>query len=376
MTSLIFHFWLCYCNCFYFIFSVCFLHTYLLSMLRLQVREETVAELREKVELLEEKEKALELYSKSMSEKYHHEAVQKTDFEEANKTLHDKNQKQKMLLENLEKKLSEYSSRPRRVSEPEIKSSTLPAQIAQPLQPASTPIERKTSELAMFTLEGKLESIVEYSEVLESSLMEVEMEYRNLQAEKNRLQREMVERDEYDSLKTTLHQQEKTFRETEEDLKQRISSLEEQINQLENENQEKESSLAALSSKERSLLQEYQNLKATFTPLEEANATLKSELDNVKEEAKLADETRLRAENDLKLIKTKMSEVDMTTEAYKEENSRLRCDIISLSEEKCDVECKISEAERREKRLNDLINQERAERQELKAEHETTLGMY
>lgn len=340
-----------------------------------QVREETVAELREKVELLEEKEKALELYSKSMSEKYHHEAVQKSDYEEANKTLQDKNQKQKTLLEALEKKLSDYSSRPRRVSEPEIKSSSLPVQLAQAPQSTPTPLARKTSELAMATLEGKLESIVEYSEVLESSLMEVEMEYRNLQAEKDRLQREMVEREEYENLKSSLHQQEDSFREIEGDLTQKINSLENQLSVMERENKDKESSLAALSSKEKVVLQEYNKLKESFTPLEEANTILKVELEQLKEEAKQAEESRLRADNDLKLIKTKMAEMEMTTEAYKEENSRLRCDIIALSEEKCDVECKVSEAERREKRLNDLISQERAERQELKAEHETTLGV-
>lgn len=300
-----------------------------------------------------------------MSEKYHHEVAQKNDCKATNKSLNEKNQEQNALLENLEKKLSEYSSR-RRVSEPEVMSIVAPVQ---------QKIAKKASELAMGALEGKLESIVEYSEVLESSLMDVEIEYRSLQAENERLKREMVEKDEYDSLKTSFQQKEESFKDTEEDLQRKINSLEDQLGDLERQNDEKESSMQSITSKERDLAREYQKLKDSFSPLEEANCLLKAELDSLKEDSKHGDETRFKMDNDLKLVKTKMVEIEMTTEAYKEENSRLRSDIIALSEEKCDVECKVSEAERREKRLNDLIHQERTERQELKAEHETTLGM-
>ena len=59
----------------------------------------------------------------------------------------------------------------------------------------------------MVTLEGKLESIVEYSEVLESSLMDVETGYRSLQAENERLKREMIDKKDYDGLKQCLQEQ-------------------------------------------------------------------------------------------------------------------------------------------------------------------------
>lgn len=156
------------------------------------------------------------------------------------------------------------------------------------------------------------------------------------------------------------------FKLQEEDLQSKILGLNQKLSNLENQNEEKEQSMLMVKNKEKELEKEFNKLKETFQPLEKANNLLKSELNILKDESKHNEEIRVKMDADLKLLRTKIREMEMTTDAYKEDNSRLRQDIVALSEEKCAVECKVSEADRREKRLNDLINQERAEHQELK----------
>ncbi|XP_032232001.2 centrosomal protein of 290 kDa [Nematostella vectensis] len=326
----------------------------------LQVREETVDELREKVELLEEKEKALELYSKSIAEKYEHESQEKKKIVEISETLESKNRKQQELLESLEKKLSEFSEKEERMA----------SKIQLPVNESDI----SSTDVAMETLEGKLDMIVRHSEELSNSLSAVQSECGNLQAENERLLREMVERDVYDELVAKVHEQELSFQARESEFSERVSSLEEQIGALERENREKEESINCWVEREEELLDEMRAVRQQFAPLETRNELLKADIEALKESNRGMEESRTKIESEIKSTKAKMCEMEITNEAYKEENDRLRSEIIALSEEKCEVECKVSEAERQEVKLHEVIKHERAQRSELEAEHNTVLS--
>ena len=77
------------------------------------------------------------------------------------------------------------------------------------------------------------------------------------------------------------------------------------------------------------------------------------------------EENSTKLANELKSAHMKQAEVEITNEAYRNENAKLRGDLLALTEAKCRVESKMSEAQRQEKKLNEVIEEEKQKRIEL-----------
>ena len=82
------------------------------------------------------------------------------------------------------------------------------------------------------------------------------------------------------------------------------------------------------------------------------------------------EENTARMTNELNSAGMKQTEVEITNKAYRDENAKLRNDLLSLTEAKCKVESEISELQRQEKKLLETIEKERQEKCELDRKYE------
>ena len=83
------------------------------------------------------------------------------------------------------------------------------------------------------------------------------------------------------------------------------------------------------------------------------------------ENMRRVEENSTKLANELKSAHMKQAEVEITNEAYRDENAKLRGDLLALTEAKCRVESKVSEAQRQEKKLNEATEEEKQKRIEL-----------
>ena len=153
-------------------------------------REQTIIELQESVEILEEKEKALSLYSKSVAEKFEYEAGEKRKFEQLSGKLAEEKDKLCSDLQLIDRKLQSARERKRCFDFP---SSELDGQVT------------------MTTLEDKLDGVLQHSEEVERALITAQADYSELQLAHDRLKRESVSLDEHEKLRNELEKKEKLF---------------------------------------------------------------------------------------------------------------------------------------------------------------------
>ena len=153
-------------------------------------REQTIIELQESVEILEEKEKALSLYSKSVAEKFEYEAGEKRKFEQLSGKLAEEKDKLCNDLQLIDRKLQSAREGKRCFDFP---SSELDGQVT------------------MTTLEDKLDGVLQHSEEVERALITAQADYSELQLAHDRLKRESVSLDEHEKLRNELEKKEKLF---------------------------------------------------------------------------------------------------------------------------------------------------------------------
>ena len=153
-------------------------------------REQTIIELQESVEILEEKEKALSLYSKSVAEKFEYEAGEKRKFEQLSGKLAEEKDKLCSDLQLIDRKLQSAREGKRCFDFP---SSELDGQVT------------------MTTLEHKLDGVLQHSEEVERALITAQADYSELQLAHDRLKRESVSLDEHEKLRNELEKKEKLF---------------------------------------------------------------------------------------------------------------------------------------------------------------------
>ena len=153
-------------------------------------REQTIIELQESVEILEEKEKALSLYSKSVAEKFEYEAGEKRKFEQLSGKLAEEKDKLCSDLQLIDRKLQSAREGKRCFDFP---SSELDGQVT------------------MTTLEDKLDGVLQHSEEVERALITAQADYSELQLAHDRLKRESVSLDEHEKLRNELEKKEKLF---------------------------------------------------------------------------------------------------------------------------------------------------------------------
>ena len=153
-------------------------------------REQTIIELQESVEILEEKEKALSLYSKSVAEKFEYEAGEKRKFEQLSGKLAEEKDKLCSDLQLIDRKLQSAREGKRCFDFP---SSELDGQVT------------------MTTVEDKLDGVLQHSEEVERALITAQADYSELQLAHDRLKRESVSLDEHEKLRNELEKKEKLF---------------------------------------------------------------------------------------------------------------------------------------------------------------------
>ena len=310
----------------------------------LENREEDFAELQEKVEIQEEKEKTLELYSKSVAEKFEYEASEKKKYEVLSRQLLEESTSQKNQLESIEKKLAASPS-----DRDDIFFSA----------PGSVP---------MATVEDKVDIVLKKKKDLEVQLSNLQAECADLQLANGELQKDLTQSLESEKRRRELEEELKATRIRDEQVSAKVVKLEEQKKSLLNENQSLEATIVESKKKEEKLDIKVGTMRQTISDLEKANESFQTDNENLKDNLKRADEESSKLANELKSFQAKMAEIEITNDAFQAENEKLRTDIMALSEAKCDVELTISETERRIKKLKETADKERANREIVEAE--------
>jgi len=310
----------------------------------LENREEDFAELQEKVEIQEEKEKTLELYSKSVAEKFEYEASEKKKYEVLSRQLLEESTSQKNQLESIEKKLAASPS-----DRDDIFFSA----------PGSVP---------MATVEDKVGIVLKKKKDLEVQLSNLQAECTDLRLANGELQKDLTQSLESEKRRRELEEELKATRIRDEQVSAKVVKLEEQKKSLLNENQSLEATIVESKKKEEKLDIKVGTMRQTISDLEKANESFQTDNENLKDNLKRADEESSKLANELKSFQAKMAEIEITNDAFQAENEKLRTDIMALSEAKCDVELTISETERRIKKLKETADKERANREIVEAE--------
>ena len=315
-------------------------------------REAAMEELQEKVELLEEREKALDLYSKSVAEKYKYEASEKRKLEDINEQLQEDINEQSKRIKAIENKLF------RADRETGI---------------LAISYHDSTDGVSMATTESKLDAILLQLGQLGTSLAAAQSECINLQQENEGLQHANNRLRKYETLSGELEEQIQDFQVRDEVATARITQLENQNESLGNQNKENEEVIKEYKKEEEELEERVRSAEFSFRALERANETYREETERLRDSLRQAEEECSKLDIELNSAQTKLSEIDITNEAYRAENEKLRQDLKSLSEAKCEVECRIAEAERQERKLNETIEQEKMQLVETEKERQEAL---
>ena len=316
----------------------------------LENREKDFAELNEKVEIQEEKEKTLELYSKSVAEKYEYEASEKKKYEALSRELLEESTSQKNQLESIEKKL------------------------------AASPSDRDDiffsahGSVPIATVEDKVDIVLKKKKELEVLVSNLQAECTDLQLANGELQKDLTQSLESQKLARELEGELKATRIRDEQANAKIVNLEEQKKSLQNENKSLEAAIVESKKKEEKLEIKVDAMKRTITDLEKSKESFRTENENLKDNLRRADEGSCKLANELKTFQAKMAEIEITNDTFQAENERLRNDIMALSEAKCDVELTISETERQIKKLKETADKERANREIIEVEKNEALN--
>ena len=316
----------------------------------LENREKDFAELNEKVEIQEEKEKTLELYSKSVAEKYEYEASEKKKYEALSRELLEESTSQKNQLESIEKKL------------------------------AASPSDRDDiffsahGSVPIATVEDKVDIVLKKKKDLEVMVSNLQAECADLQLANGELQKDLTQSLESQKLARELEGELKATRIRDEQANAKIVNLEEQKKSLQNENKSLEAAIVESKKKEEKLEIKVDAMKQTITDLEKSKESFRTENENLKDNLRRADEESCKLANELKTFQAKMAEIEITNDTFQAENERLRTDIMALSEAKCDVELTISETERQIKKLKETADKERANREIIEVEKNEALN--
>ena len=159
----------------------------------LEKREQAINDLQECVEILQEKEKALELYSKSVSEKFEFESSEKKKLEQLNENLLQKKNELCEELEMVAKKLKAKN------------------QVVQPCD--------LQSHVTMTTIDSQLDALLRHNEDLEKSLSAANTNYSELQQVYNNLQKETISLEEYLKARDEIQQHKMLLAEQEAETK-------------------------------------------------------------------------------------------------------------------------------------------------------------
>ena len=318
----------------------------------LETREKDIAELKETVELQEENEKTLQLYSKSVAEKFEYEASEKRKFEELYHRLLNENSLQKEQLENIDKKLNVSSSNQDNVYVPAGRDG-----------------------VPMVTVEDKVGVFLKDMENLKLLHSNLEAECADLQLANRELQRHTDRYMESDKRKRELEEELKMAGVRDEQNNAKLRKLEEQKEALQNENKSLEAAIVEHEKVEENLQAKAEALQETVQKLEEANRSFRLETDNLKENVRHVEEENAKLASEVKSFRAKMSEIESTNDTYQAENEKLRTDIMALTEAKCNVELKICEAERLIKKLNEAVEKEQTQRETTEVEHRKAISV-
>ena len=316
----------------------------------LENREKDFEELHERVEIQDEKEKTLELYSKSVAEKFEYEAGEKKKYEVLSRQLLEESASQKNQLESIEKKL------------------------------AASPSDRDEiffsahGSVPMATVEDKVDVVLKKKKDLEVLVSNLQAECADLQLANGVLQKDLTHSLESEKLRRELEGELKATRIRDEQANAKVVNLEEQKKSLQNENKSMEAAIMESKKKEEKLEIKVGAMKQTITDLEKSNESFQSENENLKDNLRRADEESSKLASELKSFQAKMAEIEITNDAFQAENEKLRTDIMALSEAKCDVELTISETERQIKKLKETADKERANREMIEAETNEALN--
>ena len=316
----------------------------------LENREKDFAELHEKIEIQEEKEKTLELYSKSVAEKFEYEASEKKKYEALSRQLLEESASQKNQLGSIEKKL------------------------------AASPSDRDDlffsahGSVPMATVEDKVDSVLKKKKDLEVLVSNLQAECADLQLANGELQKDLTQSLESQKLARELEGELKATRIRDQQANAKIVNLEEQKKSLQNESKSLEAAIVESKKKEEKLEIKVGAMKQTITDLEKSKESLQTENENLKDNLRRADEESCKLANELKMFQAKMAEIEITNDTFQAENERLRTDIMALSEAKCDVELTISETERQMKKLKETADTERANREIIEVEKNEALN--
>lgn len=316
----------------------------------LENREEDFVDLQERIEIQEEKEKTLELYSKSVAEKFEYESGEKKKYEGLYRQLLEESTLQKNKLQNIEKKLSASPS--------DRDSIYFSAQGGVP----------------MATVEDKVDIVLKNKKDLEVLVSNLQAECADLQLANGDLQKDLSHYLESEKLRQELEGELKATRIRDEQASAKVVKLDEQKKSLQNENKSLDAAISECKKKEEKLEIKAGAMKQTISELEKANENFHAQNENLKDDLRRADDESSKLASELKSFQAKMAEIEITNDAFHAENEKLRTDIMALSEAKCDVELTISETERQIKKLKESTDKERMNREILAVQKNEALN--
>lgn len=304
----------------------------------LENRTKEFTELQGKIEMHENKEKSLELRSKSVTEKLEHEASQRKRFEDLSRRLIDESTLHKNTLQIIATKLLSPS-----VNSDENYSS------AQGTVPIAT-------------VEEMLDTLLKNKRDLEVLASNLQAELADLQLANGDLQKHLTQYLESEKMRKELKAELQAVIVRDELKSATIVKLEEQKRTLEDQNKSFEEAIKKMTTK----LEELEDvelrsnaMKCTIAKLEKSNEISSEEAENLKNDLLRANEENEKLENKLRYFQDKMAEIETTSVAFQVENEKLRTDVIALTQAKCEIEMVLSEAERHNKKLKEAADNER-----------------
>ncbi|XP_068761620.1 golgin subfamily A member 4-like [Montipora capricornis] len=304
----------------------------------LENRTKEFTELQGKIEMHENKEKSLELHSKSVTEKLEHEASQRKRFEDLSRRLIDESTLHKNTLQIIATKLLSPS-----VNSDENYSS------AQGTVPIAT-------------VEEMLDTLLKNKTDLEVLASNLQAELADLQLANGDLQKHLTQYLESEKMRKELKEELQAVIVRDELKSATIVKLEEQKRTLEDQNKSFEEAIKKMTTK----LEELEDvelrsnaMKCTIAKLEKSNEISSEEAENLKNDLLRANEENEKLENKLRYFQDKMAEIETTSDAFQVENEKLRTDVIALTQAKCEIEMVVSEAERHNKKLKEAADNER-----------------
>lgn len=294
----------------------------------LEDRTNDFKELEKKIEKLENKEKLVTL-------NFEHEASERKKFEDLSRKLIEENGLQRNVLQSIEKKL-----------------------LAPPLNLGEDNISTQAL-VAIEIVEDGLDALLKNKKDLEILSSNLQTELADLQLENENLQKDITQSFKSEQMRKELKAELQAALDRDELTSAKIIELEKQKTSLENQNKSLEEAIKDIEKKLKDVELRSEEMKTTIQKQEKSNEIFLGELENSRLDLQKVNEENENLGNQLKSFQDKMAEIEITNDAYQNENEKLRTDVIALSQAKSEVEMLVSEVERQNNKLIEAADKER-----------------